>query len=148
MAPLRSREGVHGLLAPEWLPALRLSVILPAGEAGGLFPGSARTERGARQFAAARDRVYSRNVCGGERAVRSTFLDLRNKTRGILRALARNERITIFYPGRPETGMPLIHGRQEGAERSRDEHQPAVGMWKGRVDLADVRGHVRPLRKG
>jgi prevent-host-death family protein len=76
--------------------------------------------------------------------MKATVLDLRRNTRGILAALARNERVLLTNRGRPQgVIMPC-----EATSRMPAAEHAAFGMWKDRVDLADVAGHVRRLRRG
>ena len=76
--------------------------------------------------------------------MKATVLDMRRRMKDILAALDRNEEVTIFHRGK-EKGVIYPAGRRpEG--RSIASH-PAVGMWKGRRDLADVEEFVRKLRR-
>lgn len=79
--------------------------------------------------------------------MKASFVDLRKKSRDILRALERNERVTLFYRGRAKAVIRPIaaEGKQPGAKAK--EH-PAFGLWADRDDLKDVAAHVRNLRKG
>lgn len=79
--------------------------------------------------------------------MKASFVDLRKKSSEILRALEANERITIFYRGRPKAVMQPLPP-QETAEPLKMKDHPAFGMWKDRKDLKDVAAHVRQLRKG
>ena len=64
---------------------------------------------------------------------------------GRLRALDRNESVTILHRGKARAVLqPLGPGTDSGA--SVTEHE-AFGMWKDRDDLQDVEGVVRRLRK-
>lgn len=74
----------------------------------------------------------------------ATVLDLRRKTRAILTALARNERVTVTNRGRKQAVIVPCSDK----ERLRAAEHPAFGMWRDRNDLADVGGYVRRLRKG
>ena len=78
--------------------------------------------------------------------MKAGIVDLRRRTREILRALERNESVTILYRGK-EKGV--IHPSRGGRAQapSITEH-PAFGMWRDREDMRDVRRVVRDLRKG
>ncbi len=77
--------------------------------------------------------------------MRATTLDLRYRTKEILRAVERGEIVTILYRGKPKAKIvPITAGRNTGRLRS-DE---AFGLWKNRKDLSDVRGWVGRLRRG
>jgi len=88
--------------------------------------------------------------------MRASFVDLRTRSREILRALRRNERVTLFYRGKaaavmhpvpPDNGEAGVHGAS-GSEAVKVGEHPAFGMWAGRDDQADVAAHVRNLRRG
>ena len=76
--------------------------------------------------------------------MQAAILDLRRNTRGILSALARNERIVLTNRGKKQ-GYIISCGATE--RRSVLEH-PAFGMWKDRQDMENVAEYVRNLRKG
>lgn len=76
--------------------------------------------------------------------MQATVLDLRRNTRGILAALARNERVTLTNRGRKQAEIVPCAGQSRPSAAA----HPAFGLWKGRDDLADVAGHIRQLRKG
>jgi hypothetical protein len=79
--------------------------------------------------------------------MRASFVDLRKKSGQIIRALDRNEAVTVYYRGRPKAIMhPIGTEGERGGVKSRDH--PAFGLWADRADLADVAAHVRALRKG
>jgi hypothetical protein len=63
----------------------------------------------------------------------------------ILRALERNEPVTILYRGRKK-GVIYPAGDAHGKVGRVSEH-PAFGMWKDRKDMEDVGDVVRSLRK-
>lgn len=79
--------------------------------------------------------------------MQATILDLRRRMPEVLRALDRQERVTILYRGKeratlvPSGGKPSKKGK-----RSASTH-PAFGMWANRDDV-DVAVHVRVLRRG
>ncbi len=79
--------------------------------------------------------------------MKATFVDLRKKSRQIIEALGRNERITLLYRGRPAAIMHPINGAVEPPMASAVDH-PAFGLWRDREDHDDVAAHVRELRRG
>lgn len=74
----------------------------------------------------------------------ASFVDLRKKSREIIRALRRNERITVLYRGKPAA---VMHPAGEAAEGCQVEDHPAFGLWADRDDLADPAAYVRQLRR-
>jgi prevent-host-death family protein len=79
--------------------------------------------------------------------MKASFVDLRKKSSEILRALNRNERVTILYRGRPKAVMQPVASAGEQAVTKVKNH-PAFGLWAGREDLQDVAAQVRQMRKG
>jgi antitoxin (DNA-binding transcriptional repressor) of toxin-antitoxin stability system len=76
--------------------------------------------------------------------MKATVVDLRRNSRGILSALARNERVVLTHRGRQRAIIvPCAAGPRPPAAQ-----HASFGMWKEREDLADVAGHVRRLRQG
>jgi antitoxin (DNA-binding transcriptional repressor) of toxin-antitoxin stability system len=78
--------------------------------------------------------------------MKASFVDLRKKSSEIIQALKRNERVTLFYRGKPAAIMQPVCGESGKATGSARDHA-AFGLWKDRHDLNDVPGHVRELRK-
>jgi antitoxin (DNA-binding transcriptional repressor) of toxin-antitoxin stability system len=78
--------------------------------------------------------------------MKASFVDLRRKSREILRALERNEEVTVLYRGRPKAILRAIPRTPKGGTRAQDH--PAFGMWRERKDLEDVPAVVAALRKG
>jgi len=78
--------------------------------------------------------------------MKASILDLRRRMRDVLRALDRNERVTIFHRGR-EKGVIHPSGSRKVPGRPVSDH-PAFGMWKDRPDMRDVRKTLRNLRRG
>jgi len=74
----------------------------------------------------------------------ASFLDLRTRSREILGALERNEKITLFYRGKPKAVIMPIG--EEGAPKAED--LPAFGIWADREDMADPAAYIREVRKG
>ncbi len=79
--------------------------------------------------------------------MKASFVDLRKKSAEIIRALERNEKITVYYRGRPKAVMLPI-GREHRRPLSKAKDDPTFGMWADREDMKDVAGYVRKLRKG
>jgi len=76
--------------------------------------------------------------------MKASVLDLRRRMKDILRALERNESVTLLYRGRTK-GIIMPAPRKKGAVKVCDH--PAFGMWKDRKDMKDVDAFVRSLRK-
>ena len=79
--------------------------------------------------------------------MKASFVDLRKKSNEIIRALNRNEQVTVLYRGKPTAIMQPIGGGCQQAICSAKDH-PAFGLWGDREDIKDVAAHVRQLRKG
>ena len=79
--------------------------------------------------------------------MKASFVDLRKKSSEIIRALNRNERVTVIYRGKPTAIMQPIGSASEQALSSAQDH-PAFRLWADREDMQDVAAHVRQLRKG
>jgi len=79
--------------------------------------------------------------------MRASFVDLRKKSGEVIRALGRNERVTVLYRGKPAAIMHPIDDPGGAAVGSAKDHA-AFGLWADRDDLKDVAGHVRQLRRG
>ena len=77
----------------------------------------------------------------------ASFVDLRKKSSEIIRALNRNEQVTILYRGKPAAIMRPISDESGRAVVKAADHS-AFGMWADRDDMAVVAAHVRNLRKG
>lgn len=74
----------------------------------------------------------------------ASILDLRRRMRDVLRALERNEPVTILFRGKKRGVIqPARAGRR--SVRSAASH-PAFGMWRDRKDLRSVEAAVRALR--
>ncbi|HUW85071.1 MAG TPA: hypothetical protein VMZ31_20000 [Phycisphaerae bacterium] len=78
--------------------------------------------------------------------MKASFVDLRKKSAEIIRALERNEPVTVLYRGRARAIMQPVGGEAKRAGKAKDH--PAFGLWADRKDLGDVGRHVRKLRKG
>ncbi len=75
-----------------------------------------------------------------------SVLELRKGVGRILKALDRNEPVTLLYRGKPRAMIQPLPV-QAGARRSVADH-PVFGMWKDRKDMADVAAYVRRIRRG
>ena len=78
--------------------------------------------------------------------MKASFVDLRKKSSEILRAINRNEKVTVLYHGRPKAVISPLAATDQKTPSSADH--PAFGLWADRHDLEDVAAHVRRLRKG
>ncbi len=78
--------------------------------------------------------------------MKATILDLRRRMGEILKALDRNEPVTILHRGR-QKGV-LYPARSAGQKTLRIAESAAFGMWKDRRDLKDVDAAARRIRKG
>lgn len=75
----------------------------------------------------------------------ASILDLRRRMADVLRALDRNESITILYRGRQRA--ILIPSGPPNGQRRPVSSLAAFGMWKDHSELRDVDAHVRKLRR-
>ena len=78
--------------------------------------------------------------------MRASILDLRRRMAEVLRALDRNEPVTILYRGR-EKAILVPKGSAQQAPLAAKDHS-AFGMWSDRKDMEDVAAYVQRLRKG
>gem|GEM_PF-418106 len=78
-------------------------------------------------------------------AMKATFLDLRKRSREIVRALDQNQSITLFYRGKPK-GV-IVPASKPPEERISIMSHRAFGMWRHRIDMKNVRKAVARLRK-
>ena len=79
--------------------------------------------------------------------MKASFLDFRKRPKAILKALDQNEEVAILYRGRLK-GVIVPAARPRKTGQGGAVKHPAFGLWADRKDLADVRAHVRRLRKG
>ncbi|MDH7512082.1 MAG: hypothetical protein QHH14_03930 [Clostridiales bacterium] len=77
--------------------------------------------------------------------MKATFLDLRKKSRDIVRALDQNQSVTLFYRGK-EKGV-IVPVSKPSEKRIPVIRHRAFGMWRDRADMRDVRRAVARLRK-
>jgi len=76
--------------------------------------------------------------------VKATILDLRYRTKDVLKAVERGETITVLHRGKVKASIVPAPAKARRPLRQ----DPAFGMWKGRKDLANVTRFVRDLRRG
>ncbi len=80
--------------------------------------------------------------------MKASVLDLRRRMPEVLKALDRNERVTILYRGRERAILvPAVAKGSDGAPVKVCHHH-AFGMWADRNDLDDVTTHIRTMRQG
>lgn len=77
--------------------------------------------------------------------MQATILDFRRRMPEVLRALDRQESVTVLYRGRPRAVLTAV-GRNPAATPT--AIHPACGMWADHPDLTDVATTVRNLRRG
>jgi len=78
--------------------------------------------------------------------MKASILDLRRRMKEVLRALDRNQPVTILYRGKPKGVIyPGDHKRRAAGRAA--EHA-AFGMWRDRADMQDVEHAIRKLRRG
>jgi prevent-host-death family protein len=65
--------------------------------------------------------------------MKATVLDLRYRTKDVLKAVERGETVTVLYRGKPQARLVPL----EPAEK-----------WKDREDMADVAAYIPNLRRG
>lgn len=72
----------------------------------------------------------------------ATILDLRYRTKDVLKAVERGETVTVLHRGKPKARiLPLSQ------ESAKVDAEKAFGMWKGRKDLRHPPAFVRKLRR-
>lgn len=77
--------------------------------------------------------------------MKASVVDLRHRMRDILRAVDRNEPVTILYHGKERALIVPLPKR--GERPMRIEDHPFFGMWADREDMEDVEAYVRKLRE-
>ena len=76
--------------------------------------------------------------------MKASILDLRRHMGEVLKALDRNENVTLTYRGHEKA---TIVPKKATREISIKKH-PAFGLWEKRRDMEDVDVAVRDIRKG
>lgn len=77
--------------------------------------------------------------------MKATFLDLRKRSREIVKSLDRNQPVTLYYRGKAK-GVIVPASSQSEKSVSAASHR-AFGMWRNRADLKEIGGYVAKLRK-
>jgi prevent-host-death family protein len=76
--------------------------------------------------------------------MKATILDLRYRTKDVLKAVERGETVIILHRGKEKARiLPLARSRGRAKLRTSE----AFGLWKDRKDVKDVPAFVRRLRK-
>ncbi|MFH1539882.1 MAG: type II toxin-antitoxin system prevent-host-death family antitoxin [bacterium] len=75
--------------------------------------------------------------------MKASILDLRRHMNDVLKAIDRNETVTLTYRGK-EKGV--IYPAKKHKAKKVSSH-PAFGIWKGRDDMHDVDEVIDTLRK-
>ncbi|MBI4230692.1 MAG: hypothetical protein HY608_07635, partial [Planctomycetes bacterium] len=76
--------------------------------------------------------------------MKASILDLSRRMPDVLRALERNEPVTLLYRGKAKGMILSLHSAGRQARPVREN--PAFGLWKDREELRDVGRFVRSLR--
>ena len=71
-------------------------------------------------------------------------VDLRYRTKEILRAVERGESVTVLQRGKEKARIVPPASKRNAAKLRTPE---AFGLWKDRDDLRDVSAYVRKLRR-
>jgi len=74
--------------------------------------------------------------------MRATILDLRYRTKDVLKAVERGETVTVLYRGKPKARILPLSRKNAGLDSEK-----AFGMWKSRKDMRDPSAFVRNLRR-
>jgi prevent-host-death family protein len=77
--------------------------------------------------------------------MKATILDLRYRTKDVLKAVERGETVTVLHRGKEKA---RIIAARPPRIRPKVRASGAFGMWKDRTDLRDVPKYVRMLRQG
>ena len=76
--------------------------------------------------------------------MKATILDLRYRTKDVLKAVERGETVTVLCRGKEKARITPIPSSRGAEVRA----NAAFGMWKDRKDLSNVPKFVRTLRQG
>ena len=77
-------------------------------------------------------------------AMKATFLDLRKRSKEIVKALDRSEPVTLFYRGKAK-GVIVPASLPRAKSVSVSKHR-AFGMWRNRSDVKSPQAFVAKLR--
>ena len=75
--------------------------------------------------------------------MKATTLDLRYRTKDVLKAVERGETVTVLYRGKAKAQIVPLAATKPAALRTGE----AFGLWKDRKDMGDVPAYVTKLRK-
>jgi mRNA-degrading endonuclease YafQ of YafQ-DinJ toxin-antitoxin module len=78
--------------------------------------------------------------------MKASIVDLRRKAREVIRALERNESVTILYRGKRKGVIQPLSS--EGAPTPKARDHPAFGMWKDHRAMGGTDKAMAQLRKG
>ena len=77
----------------------------------------------------------------------ASFVDLRKKSKEIINALNRKEKVTVLYRGKPAAIMNPINTTSETTQLSASKHK-AFGMWaENKIDETSATDQVARLRR-
>jgi antitoxin (DNA-binding transcriptional repressor) of toxin-antitoxin stability system len=79
--------------------------------------------------------------------MKASVLDLRRRMADVIRALDRDEPVTILYRGKKKGILYPIRTPKRASPCAVSDH-PAFGMWKDRQEMRNVQAFVRMLREG
>jgi prevent-host-death family protein len=77
--------------------------------------------------------------------MKATVLDLRYRTKDVLKAVERGETVTVLYRGKEKARILPPPSKKQRTSLRTDE---AFGLWKDRKDMRNVAAFVRNTRKG
>ena len=77
--------------------------------------------------------------------MKATVLDLRYRTKDVLKAVERGETVTVLYRGKEKARILPRPSKKQRTSLCTDE---AFGLWKDRKDMRNVAAFVRNIRKG
>jgi prevent-host-death family protein len=77
--------------------------------------------------------------------MKATVLDLRYRTKDVLKAVERGETVTVLYRGKEKARILPPPSEKQRTSLRTDE---AFGLWKDRKDMRNVAAFVRNIRKG
>ena len=77
--------------------------------------------------------------------MKATVLDLRYRTKDVLKAVERGETVTVLHRGKEKARILPLPSKKQRTSLRTDE---AFGLWKDRKDMRNVAAFVRNIRKG
>lgn len=75
----------------------------------------------------------------------ASVLDLRKRSKEVMRAVTQGERVLLTYRGKEVAFIVPLRHTGKGGKKVADTQ--AFGMWAAREDLADPAAYVKRLRK-